>query len=717
MHNILETKLFKSISSALIVTIFVSIILLYLGFSFSVAYAEEDYGAGNGATTESNNDDFIISPMLQEENEAQFDFNKPDDKTIGDFFLSLNPFRKKQDVDQQEIELNALFTENSALDEMTQGPLLDRGHGVEDLAYGEILFNYFTEQNYEALIKARIAQEKNELTENKDHVILILAQLYIIEGLPFKAEQALKQLAPGKISKQTRDKTLFQLVRLHSYQGNLDSAVSILKNDLTNLPPAAELERRVLLSNIYVKQKNFAGMQETLDGIKPENTRNAYLTYNIASAGLLLDYETSALPLLQQIASNTHSDLESRSLRDKANLTLGSHFLKKEDYQNAYDYLSQVSYAGPHSSEALYYLGWIQIKRGDPKAAFPFWVDLSKRNPTDPFVGKSYLIRPYTLEKIKSTHPALSGYLRAGELYEQLLKDVDQTIEIINSQVWLDKLTPPSLGSADMYERIPKKPGWLKTQTNEINFLLNLYSSDTFTNIHQNFWELELLKRDLSSYKDKFAVFQLQQDTHKAKYSTLTPEAEALMSSRKLAQNKQRFEAIEIEMKAIAAQSDYLSAPSQTQQNYLQRIERLKNMLDQEPANQYLFQRRYLAMLEGILKWDMSQDANDRQWNIRRQYRELQILNEQTLAHEEQIKTGIKQVDYYQNLMPEINRVSNQLDIKLQQIELLSLMSQKLMRQQALSILEQRKSEYKKLKVRAQLAAARLQDNIVTGGK
>ncbi len=705
--------------------------MLCLGFWLPTIYAATDYGLNSTATlatepslienpeviNNTENKDTLSSTSSQEVSEPQIDFNKTDDNKIGDFFMSLNPFKKEQTTTDEELESEVLFSEDSPLDDLPHGPLLDRSHDVEDLAYGEVLFDYFTEQNYQALVKARIAQDKNELNENKDHITLMLAQLYIIEGLPFKAEQALRQLAPGRVSKQTRDKTLFQLVRLHYYQGNLDAAIRILTSDLSNLPPSAELERAVLLTNIYTKQKNTEGIKKTLEGIKPENTRNAYLTYNIASASMSLELEDMAIGLLQQIASNTHTDLESRSLRDKANLTLGSYFLKKEDLETAYNYLSNVSYEGPHSSEALYYLGWIAIKRNDPKAAFPFWVDLSKRNPTDPFVGKSYLIRPYTLEKINSSHPALSGYLRAGELYAQLLKDVDQTIEIINSQVWFDKLTPPSLGDTEMYQQVSKKPGWLQTQTNEINFLIDLYSSDTFVNTHQNFWELELLKRDLTAYKDKFAVFQLQQDTHRAKYNDLVPEANALLSSSKLQRNRERFETISKEIKAIAENHDFLAAPSQTQQNYLVRIQRLKSMLDEEPSNQYLYQRRYIEKLEGIVKWDMSQDVNDRQWNIRRQYRELQQLREQTLLHEEQIKMGMAHADYYQSIMPEINRASGELELKLQQIELLSLKHQRLMRQQALLILEERKTEYKKLKVRAQLAAARLQDNIVTGGK
>src|SRR5690606_11370264 len=96
---------------------------------------------------------------------------------------------------------------------------------------------------------------------------------------------------------------------------------------------------------------------------------------------------------------------------------------------------------------------------------------------------------------------------------------------------------------------------------------------------------------------------------------------------------------------------------------------------------------------------------------------ELKSLLDETETHKQHIQLGINNVDYYQTIMPRLNRLSLELEIRIKQIELLSLKLQKQMRQDALTVLEARKKEYKTLKVRSRLAAARLQDSVVTGGK
>jgi len=376
-----------------------------------------------------------------------------------------------------------------------------------------------------------------------------------------------------------------------------------------------------------------------------------------------------------------------------------------------------VSYEGPHTSAALYYLAWIELNQNETKTSFALWVDLSKRNPTDPFVGKSYLIRPYTLEKLNSSHLALSGYLRASELYEKLIEDVELAIKIVESDSWFDKLRPPSLDSSTMFEKVSKQPGWIETQTNEINFLIDFYSSDEFAIIHQNFWEIELLRREIEKQGEKFKVFQLQRETHNEKFDLLVPEAKVVLTSERITRILSRLEGIEQEIKSITNDNNFLGAPTDEQAQHIEKLNYLKSILDKEPIDQFQEQRRYLKMLQGINEWDMSQDMNDRQWKIRKEYRELSILLAETQEHRKQIESGIDNADYYETVMPKLNQLSAQLELKMQELELTSLKYQKLMQSLALDILNSRNKEYKTLKVRAKMAAARLQDKIVTGGK
>lgn len=622
---------------------------------------------------------------------------------------------KKETISSQE--KTALIEDTSLPDFRDYSSQVDRKHKVDDIAYGEILFDYFNNDFEKAIVKTRTAQQKNVLKHNNVHSELLLAQLYILEGLPTRAEQTLQVIAQNRVSEQTRNLALFQLVRIYTYQGKLKEAQNLLETQFTGLTEVKELERKVLLANIYTLQKNAEGVKQILADANPEITRNAYVKYNFAANNLNVTNDELALPVLQELGQGMHEDLESRSIKDFANLTLGVYHLKREELEQAKTYFKAVGYIGPHSTAALYYISWIELKENNLKSAFAYLVDLSQRNPTDPYVGKSFLLRPYALEKIGSTHLALSGYLRAAEIYERLINDVDTTINIINSDVWLQKLAPQTMESITLYEKIPPKPGWIDTQTNEANFLIDLYSSDHFAVVYQNFWELELLARDMKDKNQKFSVFQLQKQTHDAKFSALAPEAEALLNSRRIQLIENRLQQINDEITEIAAGNDFLSAPTPEQANRLNKIAYLHSILDKEPADQYQVQRRYLSYLEGVNAWNVSQDSFERQWKIKKQYKELKSLLDETETHKQHIQLGINNVDYYQSIMPRLYRLSLELEIRIKQIELLSLKIQKQMRQDALAVLEARKKEYKTLKVRSRLAAARLQDSVVTGGK
>jgi len=264
-------------------------------------------------------------------------------KTIGDHFLSLNPFKKNNKENEGDQEPSALFPNKDGSVDIDIPNLIDQAHKVQDLAYGEILLDYYTNNNFDALIRARIAQDQNELQKNSQHVELLLAQLYILEGLPKEAEAALKRIDIGRVSDQTRNRALFQLARINLYQGDLDSAKRILESEIGKLNGSLELERKSLLTNIYSAQNNKEAIDKILLETDSNLTRNAYIKYNLASAGIFSGNEDFALPILLELSTSDHVDLESRSLKDQVNLNLGLYYLKQEKLAEAKQYFNLVS--------------------------------------------------------------------------------------------------------------------------------------------------------------------------------------------------------------------------------------------------------------------------------------------------------------------------------------------------------------------------------------
>src|SRR5690606_16784054 len=154
-----------------------------------------------------------------------------------------------------------------------------------------------------------------------------------------------------------------------------------------------------------------------------------------------------------------------------------------------------------------------------------------------------------------------------------------------------------------IYEKVARQPGWIQTQTNEANFLIELYSSDEVSIIRQNIWELELLRRDVKKQHEKAQVFALQHDTHNEKFDRLIADAKVVLASDRMQRILDRIEVVQQDIKSITIDNNYLGAPTQSQVKRLEQFNYLQSILDQEPSDQYQSQRRYLAMLQGINAW------------------------------------------------------------------------------------------------------------------
>ncbi len=625
---------------------------------------------------------------------------------------SLNPFKKSEEKSRAENE--ALLSPDPLLTRDESG-YIDKQHKVHDLAYGEALLDFFTQNYYESLIKTNVGFQKQQYARNNEHALLLQAQLYVIEGLPEEAEQSLDKIRAGKITQATLNQIYFQLARMYTYQGKLEQGKNILINKISQQEEYQELEHKILLANIYAIEGDKDALAQHISSLNQIATQNAYIKYNLANAGIITGNEEFFLPILIELTQTKRNDLETRSIQDFANLSLGKYYLQKDEFENAKLYLKAVGYEGLYSSEALYLLAWIELQTEQYKTSFAYWVNLSKRNPFDVFVGKSYLYKPYALEKLKSTHLALSGYDEASEFYDRLIADVDATIEIVNSDTWLEKLLPPDIDSLKVHETQSRYPSWIRTQQNETNFLLDLYASNHFAVMRQNVWELELLKREMEKQRHTFEVFKSQNETHHSKFDPLIPEAKAFLSGARLQSTRQRVQMLEQELIRINHQNDFLAAPTEAQAKYLQRIEYIHSLLDYETEGELQQQRDYLRLLEGINAWQMNQTMNERQWKIRAQYDELQTLLAKTEQHQQQIVFGIASVESSKDYMPTIVQAAENVEFRINQLELLSLKHQKYIRELALKTLDERKREYKNFKAKAKLATARLQDSIVTG--
>jgi tetratricopeptide (TPR) repeat protein len=159
----------------------------------------------------------------------------------------------------------------------------------------------------------------------------------------------------------------------------------------------------------------------------------AYADYNRGIALVRAGQHEQALPALQQAVSRPAKGDELLALRDKARLSLGYAWARKEDYRQARKQLEKVRVEGPFSNRALLALGWIAQKQGQGEAALVPWTELRGRSPTDPAVLETLLVVPAVHRDLDALQTATRDYEDAVDTYTRELDQVQQARESVRS--------------------------------------------------------------------------------------------------------------------------------------------------------------------------------------------------------------------------------------------------------------------------------------------
>ncbi|HEX4937517.1 MAG TPA: hypothetical protein VFX11_02515, partial [Candidatus Kapabacteria bacterium] len=74
---------------------------------------------------------------------------------------------------------------------------IDQPHPVGDLAYGDLLFEYYQQRYFAAITKILVAQQRGLLSRDAEHTQILLGALYISYGMLDKGEAIFRQLLAG----------------------------------------------------------------------------------------------------------------------------------------------------------------------------------------------------------------------------------------------------------------------------------------------------------------------------------------------------------------------------------------------------------------------------------------------------------------------------------------------------------------------------------------
>lgn len=359
---------------------------------------------------------------------------------------------------------------------------------VEDLALGVALFEFFQQQDFEALSEILIAEKTSRLNKQRDFSSQFAAGIMLSYGMDEAASVRLQtNKAAGLGDSENGARSNYYLAKLLYRKGEHQKAYELLQSVDSGLTDALVPELAFLLHSSFLKSnllndeqdlQNSGGEVDEVDndsvvGLEPQLESGFKLPRNkrLKIWGNYLNYNESlnALPQGNQLAKNKASNNHSQSslqiksqsnvdiaaleglavrisqslenvsldknpqrfnellaLRDRALLSVAYLYLLQEQPQPAIKKLRAYSANGIEVDEALLAYGWAQLQKNRLDDAMASWQQLAQGNIGDATTRESILGIAHLYELQENNASAIRAYDQAISKFEEEIKKLDQ---------------------------------------------------------------------------------------------------------------------------------------------------------------------------------------------------------------------------------------------------------------------------------------------------
>ena len=508
----------------------------------------------------------------------------------------------------------ACFTQPAALGDSIAEPAV-----VRDAQYGEVLFYFYQEEYFPAIVRLLAASHRSQLEHHDAEAELLLGGLYLSYGHHLRAAEIFERLLAGNTTPHIRDRTWFFLAKIRYQRGYLDESLQALDNIEGGLADALDAERRMLKAQILIDSGSYGEAVGHLAGWQGKSEWASYARFNLGVAMVRSGRVEDAAAMLDAVGRLPPYNEELDALRDKANLALGYAYLQDDQPLAAKPLLQRVRLNGPFSNKALLGVGWADAEIADYQSALVPWMELRGRDLLDSAVQESMLAIPYAMARLDSIGQAADHYVTAIETFHEETRRIDQTIERIEQGSLIDYfLTENSNEATGWYWKLDALP-----QGTESRYLYHLLATHRFQEGLKNYRDLHYLARNLAEWQESVDVFRSMLDTRELAYHERLPGVAASLAGADIeAMVDQKLE-FDARLNGIEQSSDSLVLASRREFEMWREVA----ALERNPAlvlntSEAAEAREKIALLKGVLQWNLDKEFNDRLWHIRRNLRQ-----------------------------------------------------------------------------------------------
>jgi hypothetical protein len=493
---------------------------------------------------------------------------------------------------------------------------------VQDLHYGDVLFQTFIGEDFEALTRLEAYSHWSLMPHHRGEADLLAGGLYLQLGMHNEAGRRFESLLGPEIPASVKARAWFYLAKVWYARGYYDRTVGSLDRIEGTLPPLMQAEKVHLAANALMRLERYDDAIALLTSWNTSSSWMHYARFNLGVALLRSDRLADGSRFLDAVGSINTTDNELLALRDKANLALGFAWLQANDAAAATPFLERVRLNGPQSSRALLALGWARAQEGKFEAALTPWLELRDRNLLDAAVQESYLAVPYAFAKLGANGQAAEYYEQALASFDTEQGRIDESVARIRSGALLQNLLGDAVTSAPQrgwfwqLQELPDAP--------ESRYLFPILAGNDFQEGLKNFRDLAYLGSTLARWDENMVVYNDMIDAREKAYAERIPRTDELMASGALDSLMARRGAVEGRYNDVINSEDVAALGTPQQREQWQRIQSIEAGLASLPEGEEAVSARdKLRLIKGVLYWDLKQSFRDRLYQQRREVKSL----------------------------------------------------------------------------------------------
>ncbi len=582
-------------------------------------------------------------------------------------------------------------------------------HRVENLAYGQALFEYFQQNELSAITSLLVAKQKPQSSTQANESDLLLADLYYSYGLYRESERLFSRLLTVDTDHALLNRVWFNLARLNHDQGYYEQSLELLSRIDDSLPEQSQYEKQYLLTNLHLRNSKFDDARRAMKKIDQDSIWYQYARYNLGVSLLENNQLDEAEAYLEPLGLLETNFEETLALRDKANLSQGLSQLNNSKPEAAITSFERIRLEGPFSHTALLATGWAWNQLDQFSRALVPWLTLAQKNTIDPATQEALLAIPTTLEQNQKPKLAVQYFELAANQFDKQLEVLEQSITTIRARELVSLLNQNALISNG------SKFAATSLQSSSAPYLHILFASGEFQREINRYQQLIDISAILNHWQLNLPTLALMLDERRQYFQIKRPLLEQSSNFDNLETLKRSRNQYADELLLIKDSGNHLGLATTGEREQLQRLNKVSkttnNIGDRHDISNQKDRHR---LLSGLLDWEISTSYAPRLWAAQKQLNYLdQALSIATSRADSLRQVNRNSQQTFADLDFRIKAQKGRISGLIQRVTDLLERQEKQINRVAIAAIDEQMQHIVQLRLNARYSLARLYDSVV----